>query len=84
MALATPAGKCLMQGGMDAYQYMTPEQTVIGSYVRLSEDYGVTWGEPVRLPVTAPHGPTLCKDGSLIYLGIEHGRPAGSVDKAQI
>jgi hypothetical protein len=84
MELATPSGKCLMQGGMDAYQYMTPEQTVIGSYVRLSEDYGVTWGEPVRLPVTAPHGPTLCKDGSLIYLGTEHGRPAGSVGKAQI
>jgi hypothetical protein len=43
-----------------------------GSYVRLSEDYGVTWGETVALPVTCPHGPTLRSNGELIYFGYCH------------
>lgn len=42
-----------------------------GSFVRISEDYGVTWSETVRVPVSSPHGPSLCKDGTLIYLGKE-------------
>ena len=29
----------------------------------------MTWSDPVRLPVTAPHGPSVCKDGTLVYLG---------------
>ncbi len=40
-----------------------------GSYARLSEDYGVTWSDPISIPVSAPHGPSLMKDGSLMYLG---------------
>ncbi len=50
-----------------------------GSFIRISEDYGVTWGEAIRVPVSAPHGPVLCADGSLLYLGKEMyvpGRPA--------
>ena len=43
-----------------------------GSYVRVSEDYGVTWSDVIKVPVTAPHGPCLCRDGSLAYLGTEH------------
>lgn len=31
----------------------------------------MTWGETIYLPISAPHGPNLCRDGSLIYLGIE-------------
>jgi len=42
-----------------------------GAYVKLSHDYGVTWSEPVRVPLTAPHGPSLCADGTLIYMGKE-------------
>lgn len=40
-----------------------------GSFCRLSEDGGVTWGEPHRLPVTAPHGPAKLRDGRLLILG---------------
>lgn len=56
-------------GMLDGYAYLPEEERVGGSYVRMSDDYGVTWSETVRVPVSAPHGPSLCRDGSLIYLG---------------
>lgn len=40
-----------------------------GSYLRTSDDGGLTWGETVKMPVSAPHGPICCKDGSVLYLG---------------
>lgn len=43
-----------------------------GSFIRLSDDYGVTWGETIKVPVSAPHGPNMLRDGYLIYLGKEH------------
>lgn len=67
-----PGAKIAYDGMMDAYQHMSEQDTKIGSYVRVSEDYGVTWGPTVALPVTAPHGPCLCKDGTLLYLGNRH------------
>lgn len=83
MAKATPAGKCAIQGAMEAYRHLTPEQKKTGSYVRLSRDYGVTWDAPCALPVTAPHGPAMCNDGSLVYLGSVH-KPIGSPGDADI
>ena len=48
-----------------------------GSYVMLSEDYGKTWGEPVQVPLSAPHGPSLAQDGrTLIYFGTPHNAKA--------
>jgi len=40
-----------------------------GSYIKLSQDGGKTWGQRIRVPVTAPHGPVRRKDGSLLYFG---------------
>ncbi len=40
-----------------------------GSWVMLSADAGATWGEPIRVPVSAPHGPIHLKSGDLLYLG---------------
>ena len=53
-----------------------------GSFVRLSRDGGMTWGETVKIPVSAPHGPILRRDGSLLYLGREmyHTEPDGVAD----
>ncbi len=48
------------------------EERYGGSYLRLSEDYGKTWGEKIHVPVSAPHGPTLLNDGRLIYIGHTH------------
>ena len=42
-----------------------------GAFVRTSDDYGLTWSSPIRVPLTAPHGPSVCKDGTLIYMGKE-------------
>lgn len=38
-------------------------------YVLLSDDAGATWSGPIRTPVSAPHGPILLRDSSLLYLG---------------
>ena len=40
-----------------------------GSWVRTSDDGGLTWGEPVRVPVSSPHGPNRLANGDLVYLG---------------
>ena len=29
----------------------------------------MTWSDPIRVPLTAPHGPSVCKDGTLVYMG---------------
>ena len=41
----------------------------LGSWVMLSSDAGATWSEPIRTPVSAPHGPIVLRDGALLYLG---------------
>lgn len=48
---------------------LTPEQADEGAFVKLSDDYGVTWSESIHVPMSAPHGPNVTKDGGLIYLG---------------
>ncbi len=68
---AEPEAFDATMGMLKGYEYLPEKEKLAGSYVRISEDYGMTWGETVYLPITAPHGPTLCRDGSLIYLGIE-------------
>lgn len=51
------------------YSQLSEEQSKGGSYVRTSDDNGITWGETIKVPVSAPHGPNILADGSLIYLG---------------
>lgn len=42
-----------------------------GRFVMLTEDYGKTWGEPIPVPFTGPHGPALMNDGkTLISSGV--------------
>ena len=40
-----------------------------GSWVRTSDDGGLTWNDPVRVPVSSPHGPNRRANGDLVYLG---------------
>lgn len=58
-------------GMLNGYDFLPEHEKAGGSYVRISEDYGVTWSEKIKIPVSAPHGPSICRDGSLIYLGRE-------------
>ena len=41
----------------------------VGAWCRTSEDAGETWSDPIRVPLTAPHGPTCLKNGKLLYFG---------------
>ncbi len=41
---------------------------VLGSWVKLSDD-GEEWSDPIRVPVSAPHGPIMLAGGDLLYLG---------------
>lgn len=47
-----------------------------GSWVRLSDDAGASWGAPIRVPVSSPHGPIRLRNGDLLYLG----KPFGVID----
>ena len=44
-----------------------------GSYIRFSADGGMTWDEPRKSFVSAPHGICPLQDGSWLYLGRENG-----------
>ena len=48
-----------------------------GSWVRRSDDGGDTWGPPVRVPVTTPHGPIRLTNGELLYFGKVFGMQGG-------
>ncbi len=63
--------KAISWGFSEAWKKLSGDEytSSAGSFVMMSDDYGVTWSDPVRLPVTAPHGPSVCKDGTLVYLG---------------
>src|ERR1051325_8082949 len=40
----------------------------LGSWISVSDD-GKQWSDPIRVPVSAPHGPIKLRNGSLLYLG---------------
>ena len=56
---------------LEQYGTVAGEKAGGGSYVRSSADGGLTWGDAVRIPVSAPHGPVKRRDGSVLYLGKE-------------
>ena len=45
------------------------ERTGCSSYI-ISDDYGKTWSERKLMPITAPHGPSIMNDGTLMYIGV--------------
>ncbi len=59
----------------DVFKDWTDEtvESLLGSWVMLSDDAGASWGEPIRVPVSAPHGPILLRNGDLLYLGKLYG-----------
>ncbi|MEC8930035.1 MAG: sialidase family protein [Candidatus Latescibacterota bacterium] len=42
----------------------------LGNWVLRSEDGGRTWGDPIRVNASAPHGPVQLRDGRILYLGV--------------
>ena len=51
---------------------LTPEERGrwLGNWVQRSGDGGRSWGEPIRVNASAPHGPVQLRDGRLLYLGV--------------
>jgi sialidase-1 len=60
---------------------VTPEiiDEWLGYWVRRSSDNGATWGDPIRVEATTPHGPIELKDGRLLYVGINYGDKTNTV-----
>lgn len=56
---------------LDSFASLDEEQRKGGSYIKLSDDGGMSWSERIRVPVSSPHGPSLLSDGTLLYLGKE-------------
>lgn len=44
-------------------------QREVGTWMIRSTDGGVTWSARYAVPVNSPHGPTVLRDGRLIYAG---------------
>ena len=45
------------------------EAEAIGVNFRISHDYGKTFGEIYKSPVSSPHGPTVLNDGTVLWVG---------------
>lgn len=56
-------------GALAAWAPYRDQPLLGGSFVRRSDDGGMTWGDTVRVPVSAPHGPNRLADGRLLYVG---------------
>jgi hypothetical protein len=48
-------------------------EPLVGSWVMRSDDGGATWEQPVRAPVSSPHGPIRLACGDLLYIGKPFG-----------
>lgn len=78
----TQTSEDLLRAAMlEVYKDIPAEKLVGGSFVKISEDYGMTWSEPIRIPVASPHGLAQCQDGTLVYLGKEYyASTQGTID----
>ena len=61
----------MTMGLLDDWKNLSNEQNAHGSYLRISEDSGYTWGEAIKVPVSSPHGPIKLNDGRVLYVGKE-------------
>jgi len=63
--------KALFTDATLTYWAVARDKERYGSFVKLSEDGGMTWGEAISVPSTSPHGPIRLKDGRLVWIGRE-------------
>ena len=48
---------------------LDPAERGPGAFVQYSNDDGQSWSEPMRVPVSAPHGLSALQNGELLYVG---------------
>ena len=68
---ADPLFRKMLSAYLDAYYDMSPDMDTPGSFLKKSYDYGRSWGEAMKVPVSAPHGPVKTASGRLLYIGRE-------------
>lgn len=59
----------LSQAALELWRSLPASEVRPGSYIRLSRDGGASWSDPIRIPLTSPHGPTRTPDGKLLLIG---------------
>jgi sialidase-1 len=57
----------------EGYARMTDENAErwAGAWISTSHDRGESWNDPIKVPLTAPHGPIRLRGGELLYFGKE-------------
>lgn len=66
------AGDPVSRAFLDALPNLPIDRITGGSFVSLSEDYGMTWSRPEQVPVESCHGAAQCADGTIILFGKEY------------
>lgn len=64
-----PADRQMIVNVGEVCKYLPQEDARSGAYVKVSDDYGVTWSEPIEVPMSCPHGPSRMNDGRAVFLG---------------
>lgn len=58
---------------LDTYDKLPKDECGDAAYVKTSKNYGMNWSEPVRVPISAPHGPVYTPSKRLLYFGRKLG-----------
>lgn len=58
-------------GMIERYSALSEDKRVGGSFIKISDDFGETVSEEVKIPIQSPHGAVLLSDGRIIWLGKE-------------
>lgn len=53
------------------------EARYLGPTLSLSTDNGYTWSNPTVVDVSSPHGPTMLRNGEILYVGSWAGKDTG-------
>ena len=72
-----PELHALIAEHLDTVDAPAAEERYLGSLYVISEDGGKTFSEPIKVPVSCPHGPAVLPDGRFLYVGTVFGRKAG-------
>lgn len=64
-----PSVQKWIEGYLDTVDTTDAEERFLGSIFAISRDGGYTFSDPMRIPVTNPHGPIALDNGDFLYIG---------------
>ena len=74
-----PQDREMILAHTNVVKYMDEKYRKNGCYVAVSDDYGLTWSDPITVPMSAPHGANAMKGGRAVFLGKENASGEGKV-----